>query len=142
MEDLMTMPLQNPAPLGARSAIRLPDAQKWLRAAGSIVVGAAAVGLITMAAFQLRLNLTTDPQNWFALAAFEYCALVVSRLSGRAASQTAVATRQREETERLYEVSRLVLLMDGGRDPGPQLTALIQRVFRPAGDSGSGGFRI
>jgi two-component system sensor histidine kinase KdpD len=71
----------------------------------------------------------TDPQNWFALAAFEYCALVVSRLSGRAASQTAVATRQREETERLYEVSRLVLLMDGGRDPGPQLAALIQRVF-------------
>jgi two-component system sensor histidine kinase KdpD len=70
-----------------------------------------------------------DPQNWIALAAFEYCALIVSSLSGQASRQTLAAVRRREETEGLYEISRLVLLMDRGREPGPQLTALIQRVF-------------
>jgi two-component system sensor histidine kinase KdpD len=70
-----------------------------------------------------------DPQNLIALAAFEYCALMVSSLSGRAAKQTLVAMRRREETEGLYEISRLVLLTDRAQEPGPQLTALIQRVF-------------
>jgi two-component system, OmpR family, sensor histidine kinase KdpD len=70
-----------------------------------------------------------DPQNWVALAAFEYCALVVSSLSGQATRQTLVALRRQEETEGLYEISRLVLLMDRGLEPGPQLMALIQRVF-------------
>ncbi len=70
-----------------------------------------------------------DPQNWIALATFEYCALVVSRLSGQAARQTQVAVRRREETEGLYEISRLVLLMDRGQAPGPQLAGLLLRVF-------------
>ena len=71
-----------------------------------------------------------DPQNWIALATFEYCALVVSRLSGRAAEQTQVAIRRREETEGLYEISRLILLMDRAQAPGPQLAGLIVRVFQ------------
>jgi len=71
-----------------------------------------------------------DPQNWVALAAFEYCALVVSSLSGQANRQTLAATRRREETEGLYEISRLILLMDRAQEPGPQLSGLIQRVFR------------
>lgn len=71
----------------------------------------------------------TDPQNWVALAAFEYCALIVSSLAGHATRQTLVALRRREETEGLYDISRLVLLMDRAGEPGPQLTALIQRVF-------------
>jgi two-component system, OmpR family, sensor histidine kinase KdpD len=70
-----------------------------------------------------------DPQNWIALAAFEYCALVVSSLSGQATRQTLVAMRRREETEGLYEISRLILLMDRGQAPGLQIAAMIQRVF-------------
>jgi two-component system sensor histidine kinase KdpD len=70
-----------------------------------------------------------DPQNWVSLAAFEYCALIVSSLSGQATRQTLVAMRRQEETEGLYEISRLVLLMDRGQEPGPQLVAMIQRVF-------------
>jgi len=71
----------------------------------------------------------SDPQNWIALATFEYCALIVSSLSGQAARQALVATRRRAETEGLYEISRLVLIMDRGQEPAPQLSALIQRVF-------------
>ena len=141
----------------------------------SVACGAGAVALITTAAFNLHLNLTTaallhlivvvliarylgfwaasgvsliavvcqlyflvppvftfavaDPQNWISLAAFEYCALIVSSLSGQATRQTLVARRRQEETEGLYEISRLMLLMDRRQEPGPQLIALIQSVF-------------
>jgi two-component system sensor histidine kinase KdpD len=71
----------------------------------------------------------SDPQNWIALAAFEYCALTVSSLSGQATRQTQAALRSREETEGLYQISRLVLLMDRAQEPGFQLTELIKRVF-------------
>lgn len=75
----------------------------------------------------------SDPQNWIALATFEYCALIVSRLSDEAARRTLDATRRREETEGLYEVSRLALVMDRSMDPAMQMTALIQRVFHCEG---------
>ncbi len=71
----------------------------------------------------------SDPQNWIALGTFEYCALIVSRLSGHAARQTQIARRRQEETEGLYDISRLVLLMDRSLEPAPQLTVLVRRVF-------------
>ncbi|MES1260193.1 MAG: ATP-binding protein [Acidobacteriota bacterium] len=70
-----------------------------------------------------------DPRNWVALVSFEYCALVVSRLSARAVHQTQAAEFHRREMEGLYETSRLVLLMDRRSEPGPQLTAAIHRIF-------------
>ncbi len=60
----------------------------------------------------------SDPQNWVALAAFEYCALMVSSLSGQATRQTMAATERRKETEGLYEISRRVLIMDRGKNRG------------------------
>lgn len=161
-----------------RSAVgisqRLQSRAIW-RAGLNIVCGAGAVGLITLVAFKIHLNLTTaallhlvavvmiarhsgfwaaslvsafavvcqlyflvppvltfvvsDPQNWVALVAFEYCALTVSSLSGQARRQTLAATERRKETEGLYDMSRRVLIMNRGQEPGPQLAALIQQVF-------------
>jgi two-component system sensor histidine kinase KdpD len=71
----------------------------------------------------------SDPQNWIALAAFEYCALIVSSLSGHATRQTLSATERTRETEGLYEISRRVLIMDRGQEPGPQLAGLIHQIF-------------
>jgi len=159
----------------ATLAMERREGAAWEKKAISALAGVTVVALITFAAFQLHLNLTTasllhlivvvliarysgfwiasgvsliavvcqlyflvppvltfvvaDPRNWIALAAFEYCALIVSSLSGRAAEQTLVAIGRCEETDRLYEFSRLVLLMDRSQEPAPQLTALIQRVF-------------
>jgi two-component system sensor histidine kinase KdpD len=70
-----------------------------------------------------------DSHNLIALATFGYCALTVSRLSSEAARQARVAENRRRDTEGLYEISRLVLLMDRRREPGPQLAAMIPRVF-------------
>ena len=70
-----------------------------------------------------------DPANWISLAIFEYCALMVSRLSAAAGARALQADQHRRETESLYEASGLVLLMDRQREPAPQLAGLIQSVF-------------
>jgi two-component system sensor histidine kinase KdpD len=70
-----------------------------------------------------------DSHNLIALATFGYCALTVSRLSSTATRQTQVAENRRRDTEGLYEISRLVLLMDRRLEPGPQIAAMIPRVF-------------
>jgi two-component system sensor histidine kinase KdpD len=70
-----------------------------------------------------------DSHNVIALATFGYCALTVSRLSSAATHQARVAESRRRDTEGLYEISRLVLLMDRRIEPGPQIAAMIPRVF-------------
>ncbi|MGO9970927.1 MAG: ATP-binding protein [Bryobacteraceae bacterium] len=70
----------------------------------------------------------SDPQNWVALATFEITALTVSRLSTRVQGQARVEARQRMEIEKLYELSRRILLLDR-RTIGPQVVALIQEIF-------------
>ena len=54
-----------------------------------------------------------DPQNWLALVAFLITAVIASELSNRAQKQAAAAVEQRREVERLYELSRAVLLETG-----------------------------
>jgi two-component system sensor histidine kinase KdpD len=71
-----------------------------------------------------------DPQNWVALATFEIAALAVSRLSTRAQAQARAEARQRAEVEKLYELSRRILLLDRRQTIGPQVVALIQEIFR------------
>lgn len=71
-----------------------------------------------------------DPQDWVALGAFEISALIVSRLSSREKFQSREATLQRTAMEQLFELSRSTLLMNLHQPPGPQLTQLIQRIFR------------
>jgi two-component system sensor histidine kinase KdpD len=77
--------------------------------------------------FKLTIN---DPQDWVALGAFEVSALIVSRLSSRERLQSREATLQRGFMEQLFELSRSTLLMNLYQAPGPQLTQLIQRIFK------------
>jgi two-component system sensor histidine kinase KdpD len=53
-----------------------------------------------------------DPQNWVALFAFLVTAVTVSQLSERARSGTRSAVERRQELERLYTFSQLLLSSD------------------------------
>ena len=72
----------------------------------------------------------SDPQNWVALVTFELAALTVSRLSTRVQGQARAEARQRAEVEKLYELSRRILLLDRRQTIGPQIVSLIQEIFR------------
>ena len=71
-----------------------------------------------------------DPQNWVALATFEIIALTVSRLSTRAQGQARAEARHRMEVQKLYELSRRILLLDRRQTIGPQIVSLISEIFR------------
>lgn len=71
-----------------------------------------------------------DPQNWVALAAFEFTAVVVSRLSLNAHRQAQAAGLQRLDMERLYEVSRRILLLNPEQENlGLPIITLVRNVF-------------
>ena len=55
-----------------------------------------------------------DPQNWVALVAFLATAIVASQLSGRARSRNIEAMSRQRDLERLYALSRGLLLSEGG----------------------------
>jgi len=61
------------------------------------------VGMLTIA----------DPQNWVALAGFVLTAIVASQLSGRARNRTLEALSRQRDLERLYALSRALLLSPG-----------------------------
>jgi two-component system sensor histidine kinase KdpD len=71
----------------------------------------------------------TDSRDWAALGAFEATALVISRLSARELRSTREAILHRTGMEKLYELSRNLLLLDWREPPGGQLVALIHRIF-------------
>jgi two-component system, OmpR family, sensor histidine kinase KdpD len=54
----------------------------------------------------------TDPQNWIALTAFLVTAIVASHLSNIAKRRTAEALDRRAEMERLYNVSRALMMAE------------------------------
>jgi two-component system sensor histidine kinase KdpD len=53
-----------------------------------------------------------DTQNWVALAAFLFTAVIASQLSERARRQTEEAHRRRHDVERLYVLSQQLLIAD------------------------------
>jgi len=55
-----------------------------------------------------------DPQNWVAFVAFLATAIVASQLSGRARQREIDAAVRQRDLERLYALSRALLLSDGG----------------------------
>src|SRR5262245_37885976 len=55
-----------------------------------------------------------DPQNWVALVAFLVTAVVASQLSGRARARNIEALSRQSDLERLYALSRALLLSEGG----------------------------
>jgi two-component system, OmpR family, sensor histidine kinase KdpD len=55
-----------------------------------------------------------DPQNWVALVAFLVTATVASQLSDRARRRNVEALARQKDLERLYALSRSLLLSEGG----------------------------
>ena len=71
----------------------------------------------------------SDPENWVALFAFLATALVASHLSHRARKQTEEAQRRHQETERLYEFSRAILLTGTAGPIGFHVAQNLARIF-------------
>jgi two-component system sensor histidine kinase KdpD len=70
-----------------------------------------------------------SPQNLVALATFEACALIVSRLSAREKRHAQDARLRRKSMEKLFTVSRGTLQFDLALPPGPQIAQLIRETF-------------
>jgi two-component system sensor histidine kinase KdpD len=68
--------------------------------------------------------------DWLAFAAFEFTALVISRLTLHAHVKAAEATARHQDSERLYETARQILLLDKARKPGDFITSSIFQVFQ------------
>jgi two-component system, OmpR family, sensor histidine kinase KdpD len=74
-------------------------------------------------------SFANSPANWVALGAFEFTALVISRLSLDARLQAIEAIARRCEMERLYETSRRILLLNDRGESGSLITSLIRETF-------------
>lgn len=74
----------------------------------------------------------TDPGNWVALIAFEVIALIVGRLSNELRNETRESLLHRKNAERLYELSRSLLVLDRQRLAGPQIACLIAKHLEVA----------
>jgi two-component system, OmpR family, sensor histidine kinase KdpD len=70
-----------------------------------------------------------EPRNWVALFAFLVTSIVASQLSARAKRQAHEAMERREETERLYALSRAILLTEAGRRAPKEYAKEIAQIF-------------
>jgi two-component system sensor histidine kinase KdpD len=70
-----------------------------------------------------------NPADWVALITFEFTALVVSRLSTQVQLQARIARHQSSDRQKLYQLSRGILLMDPTRPVASQVLALIQATL-------------
>jgi len=75
----------------------------------------------------------SDSQNWVALFAFLVTAVVASQLSASAKRRALEATRRREEIERLYELSRGLMLVDERSSTASQISLRIAQTFEVGG---------
>jgi len=71
----------------------------------------------------------TDPQNWAALFAFLATAIVASQLSTYAKQSAQDALERQQDTERLYALSRAILLTEANREAPKQIAHQIERIF-------------
>lgn len=67
-----------------------------------------------------------DPENWVALVAFEVTALIICRLSNQVQEQIGESKLQRRNTEKLYELSRSLLVLNRQKLAGPKIASLIR----------------
>jgi two-component system sensor histidine kinase KdpD len=74
-------------------------------------------------------SFVNSPENWVALGAFEFTALVISQLSHRAHRRTVEVERLYEEMERLYQTSRMILLLDNCSELGAVISSSIRDAF-------------
>jgi two-component system, OmpR family, sensor histidine kinase KdpD len=113
------------ATLGIATAWGLPEA---------IVASVAGVLCFNFFFLPPLFTLTVaDTQNWVALFAFLVTAGVASQLSARAKQRTLEATRRRDEMERLYELSRTLMLLDEQSPIASQIAQRIVQVFEVRG---------
>jgi two-component system, OmpR family, sensor histidine kinase KdpD len=70
-----------------------------------------------------------DPHNWLALFAFLVTSLTASQLSARAKRRTKEVVARQYEIERLYSLSRALLLTDPSRPMANQIVQNIARAF-------------
>lgn len=74
-----------------------------------------------------------DPQNWVAFFAFLVTSVVASELSARVRRRALEALRRQQEMERLYDLSRGLMLLDKQSATAGQVAARILDVFGLAG---------
>ncbi len=74
-----------------------------------------------------------DPQNWVALAVFVVTAVIVSHLSASARKQELESTHRQRELERLYTLSRNLLLLEVHGPLAQEITNSIAQVFELPG---------
>lgn len=70
-----------------------------------------------------------DPQNWVALFAFLATSITASQLSARAKRRTREALDRQQEMERLYALSRAILLTDTRQSVAKQIAHQIAQTF-------------
>lgn len=70
-----------------------------------------------------------DPQNWIALLAFLVTAITASQLSGRARQRELDATTRGRDLERLYALSRSLLLTERGAPMRNEIVRHIAEAF-------------
>jgi two-component system, OmpR family, sensor histidine kinase KdpD len=75
-----------------------------------------------------------DPQNWVALFAFFFAAVVASNLSERARRQASEAHRRRRDVERLYVFSQQLLVAENVLELLKSVPRYVMRrfIFLPA----------
>jgi two-component system sensor histidine kinase KdpD len=74
-----------------------------------------------------------DPENWVALFALLITSITASRLSTRVRRQALEAGEREREIERLYALSRAILLIDPQAPVGPQMVSQMSQTL----DAGS-----
>lgn len=97
------------------------------------LVSVASVVLLNFMFTQPVFHFTVaDAQNWVSLGTFEATALLVSGLSTKVQAQTAEARLQKNRTEKLYELSRAILLIDNRTSTREQLSVLTSELMQVA----------
>lgn len=75
-----------------------------------------------------------EPENWMALFAFLIVSIVASQLSERTREKARMAMEHQRETERLYALSRMILMLSGSPvQVAGEAPRLIRQVFDAAG---------
>jgi two-component system sensor histidine kinase KdpD len=70
-----------------------------------------------------------ESQDWIALGAFLATSMTASRLSAQARTRANEAQESKEEMERLYALSRSILLTDSAQPISKQLAAAVAQTF-------------
>lgn len=81
----------------------------------------------------LRKWIIAGPNDWVAFFAFLATALIASELSASARRRAAEATGRQMEMERLYELSRAILLMKPGPSIAAQVASEVLRIYPVGG---------